>query len=71
MGKILEGVTIETLPEAVREGPIRLGQRFAILLDDKRGPRRPTLSEIADRMRATAQANGMTTEIFDAILARD
>ncbi len=71
MGKVLEGVTIETFPEAIRQGQIRPGQRFAILLDDEREPRRPTLSEIADQMRATAVAKGMTTEIFDAILARD
>lgn len=31
---------------------------------------RPKLAEVAARMRSTAAARGLTTEIFDAILAR-
>ena len=33
MNKVLEGVTIETFPEAVRLGQIKPGQRFAIVLE--------------------------------------
>jgi hypothetical protein len=69
MSKVLEGVTIETFAEIVRRGHIRPGQRFAILLDAEREPRQPALAEIADRMRATAASRGMTTEIFDALIA--
>jgi hypothetical protein len=69
MSKILEGVTLETFPEIVRQCRIQPGQRFAIVLDADQQPERPKLADIAARMRATAVARGMTTEIFDTILA--
>ncbi len=71
MSKVLEGVTIETFPEVVRQSRIRPGQRFAIVLEGEPEPQRPSLAEIAAKMRATAAARGMTTEIFDAILAQN
>lgn len=57
------------LSEVARQSRIRPGQCFAIVLENKAEVRRPKLSEIAETMRATAAARGMTTEIFDAILA--
>ncbi|HLG88975.1 MAG TPA: hypothetical protein VKZ79_17435 [Alphaproteobacteria bacterium] len=70
MRKILEGVTIETLPEAIKQADIQPGQRFSIVVDDQQ-PARPKLADVAARMRATAAARGMATEIFDAILAQN
>ena len=69
MSKVLEGVTIETLHEAIRQGNIQPGQRFSIVIDGS-GPVRPKLADIAARMRQTAVAKGLTTEIFDAILTQ-
>ena len=71
MTKVLEDVTIETFPEAIRQGKIQPGQRFAIVLEGEPEPRRPKLADIAAKMRATAAARGMTTEVFDAILAQN
>lgn len=68
-GKVLEGVTIETLPDAIRRGNIQPGQKFSIVLDVP-PPERPKLADIAAKMRKTAAARGLTTEIFDAILAQ-
>ena len=70
MSKILEGITLETFPEVVRQGEIRPGQRFAIVLEGGATPR-PSLTDIAARMRETAVARGMTTEVFDAIIAQN
>jgi hypothetical protein len=70
MSKVLEGVTIETFPEVARQSQIRPGERFAIVLGGEPEPHRPSLAEIAATMRATAAARGMTTEVFDAILAQ-
>ena len=71
MGKVLEGLTIESFSEAVRRGQIRPGQRFSVVLDEEARSARPGLTEIASRMRAIAAARGMTTEIFDRIIAED
>ena len=70
MSKILEGVTIETLAEAIKRADIKPGQPFSIVVDDQ-PPSRPRLADIAARMRATAASRGLTTEIFDAILAQN
>ena len=56
MSKLLEGVTIETFPKVARQSRIR--------------PEQPKLAEIATTMGVTAAERGMTTEVFDAILAR-
>ncbi len=69
MSKVLEGVTIETLPEAIEQGGIKPGQRFSIVLEDA-PTSRPKLADIAARMRAAAAARGLTTEVFDALLAQ-
>ena len=71
MSKVLENVTIETFPEAARKADIKPGQRFSIVLDDDGQPPRQSLADIARRMRATADARGLTTEVFDTILARE
>jgi hypothetical protein len=68
MSKLLEGITIETFSEIVQQGQIQPGQRFSIMLDEERTAQ-PKLAEIAAKMRATAAAQGMTTEIFDDIIA--
>jgi hypothetical protein len=70
VSKVLEGVTIETFGQVVREANIRPGQRFSIVLDGAR-PARPKLADIAAKMRATAEASGLTTEIFDTIIAQN
>lgn len=67
MAKTLEGMTLDTVLEALRAHGIRPGQRFSITVDD---PSRPTLTKIADRMRATAASRGMTTDIFDKLIAK-
>jgi hypothetical protein len=70
MSMIIEDVTIETFPDAIRRGQIQPGQRFSIVIgsasSEKRGT---TLAEIAAGMRATAAARGLTTEIFDRLIA--
>jgi hypothetical protein len=68
MSKVIEDVTIETLSEAIRQGNIQPGQRFSILLDAP-AAKRTKLADIAANMRRTAAARGLTTEIFDEILA--
>jgi hypothetical protein len=70
MSNMLEGVTIETFPEVVRQSRIQPGQRFAIVLEEGSKPHQPSLADIAAAMRATAAARGMTTDVFDTILAQ-
>lgn len=70
MTKILEGVTLETLRDAIEQGQIQPGQRFSIVVEDGQPPPRPKLADIAACMRATAAARGLTTEIFDALIAQ-
>jgi hypothetical protein len=41
------------------------------VIEGEREPPRPKLAEIAAKMRATAAAHGMTTEIFDALLTQN
>jgi hypothetical protein len=69
MAKTLEGMTLDTVLEALRAQGIRPGQRFSIIVDEASAAR-PTLTEIADRMRATAVSRGMTTDIFDKLIAQ-
>ena len=71
MTKILEDLTIESFSEAVRRGQIRPDQRFSVVFDDEPRQPRPKLAEIAIRMRTAAAERGMTTEIFDRIIAED
>ncbi|HEY5207964.1 MAG TPA: hypothetical protein VIJ42_00815 [Stellaceae bacterium] len=69
MAKILEAVTLDTVSDALRKEGIRPGQRFSITVDESTSPRLK-LTDIAQRMRATAVARGMTTEIFDTLIAQ-
>jgi hypothetical protein len=69
MTKLLKDVTLETLPDRLRASGVKPGQRFSIVLDPAPAPQ--TLAALATRMRATAASRGMTTEIFDALLARE
>jgi len=69
MAKILEAMTLDTVSDALRKAGIRPGQRFSITVDESTPPRLK-LRDIAQRMRATAVARGMTTEIFDTLIAQ-
>jgi len=69
MSKVFEGVTLETLPDALRKGGIKPGQRFSIVVDGLQ-TERPKLADIAGKMRAAAAARGLTTEIFDTLLTQ-
>ncbi|HLY56203.1 MAG TPA: hypothetical protein VKS60_11645 [Stellaceae bacterium] len=71
MNKILKNVTIETFTEAARKANIQPGQRFSIVLEDSSRAPRQRLADIASKMRATVVARGLTTEVFDALLASD
>jgi hypothetical protein len=53
-----------------RQSHIQPVQRFAFVFADGLEPHRPSLADIAATMRATAAARGVTTEVFDAILAQ-
>lgn len=69
MAKTLEGITLDTVTDALRKEGIRPGQRFRITVDASNAPQ-PKLADIAKRMRATAVSRGMTTEIFDRLIAQ-
>jgi hypothetical protein len=69
MAKTLEGVTLDTVSDALRKEGIRPGQRFSITVDAS-SETQLSFAEIAERMRATAVARGLTTEIFDTLIAQ-
>jgi hypothetical protein len=68
MAKTLEGMTLDKVTDGLRKEGIRPGQRFRITFDESNAPR-PRLAETAKQMRATAVSRGMTTEIFDRLIA--
>ncbi len=61
----------EVAAELARRG-IGSGERVTVTIDPAEEARsdRPTLADNAARKRASAVARGLTTEIFDALLAR-
>lgn len=69
MVKTLEGMTLDTVLEALREQGIRPGERFSITVNQSTATR-PSLTEIAEKMRTTAASRGLTTEIFDKLVAQ-
>ncbi|HEX4111081.1 MAG TPA: hypothetical protein VH020_00960 [Stellaceae bacterium] len=69
MAKTLEGMTLDTVSDALRKEGIRPGQRFSITVADS-SETQTSFAEIAERMRATAMAQGLTTEIFDTLIAQ-
>jgi hypothetical protein len=69
MAKTLEGMTLDTVSEALRKEGIRPGQRFSITVDASQSVQ-PSLVDIAEKMRATAVSRGLTTEIFDKLITQ-
>lgn len=66
---VIETTAGEAAFELARRG-VRPEQRVTIVLEDERQAR-PRLAIIAARMRASAAANGLTTDVFDALIAQD
>ena len=60
----------EVAAELARRG-VSPDERVTVVIhsDERARPDRPKLADIATRMRATAAARGLTTEVFDALLA--
>jgi hypothetical protein len=69
MAKTLEGITLDTVLDALREQGIQAGQRFSITVDQSTATR-PSLTEIAAKMQAAAATRGLTSEIFDKLIAQ-
>jgi hypothetical protein len=68
--EIIETTAGEVAAELARRG-VSPSERVKVEIAPGKGDQgRRKLSEIAARMRATAAARGLTTEIFDAILAQ-
>jgi precorrin-4 methylase len=70
--QVIETTAGEIAAELARRG-IRPDAPVTVTIDaeaETSSSKRPTLAEIAARMRATAAAQGLTTEIFDALLAQ-
>jgi len=65
---VIETTAGEAASELARRG-VRPEQRVTIMLDERWV--RPRLAVIAARMRATAAAKGLTTEVFDSLIAQD
>ncbi len=66
---VIETTAGEAAAELARRG-VRPDERVTIVLEKDRRAR-PSLAVIAARMRATAVAKGLTTEVFDALIARN
>jgi hypothetical protein len=70
-GQIIKTTAGEVATELARRG-VGADARVTITIeaDEQARRARPTLADIAGQMRATAIARGLTTEIFDALLAQ-
>jgi hypothetical protein len=66
---VIETTAGEAAAELIRRG-VRPEQRVTIVLKEKRFER-PRLAVVAARMRATAAAKGLATEVFDDIIAQN
>lgn len=68
---VFETTAGEVAAELARRG-IRPDERVRVMNVDTEAqrPDRPKLADIAARMRATATMRGLTTEIFDALIAQ-
>lgn len=69
--EVIETTAGEVAAELARRG-VKPDERVTVTLDATASgvPGRPSLTDIAARMRATAAERGLTTEIFDSILAQ-
>jgi hypothetical protein len=68
--EVIETTAGEVAAELARRG-VSPDERVKVEIAPGKGDQaRRKLSDIAARMRATAAARGLTTEIFDAILAQ-
>ena len=67
----IETTAAQAAAELARRG-VKPSARIRITVDAGEEPvrLRPGLADIAARMRQTAAARGLTTEIFDALLAQ-
>jgi len=69
MGKVIMGVTLQTLPKAVREAGLRPGQRFTVIVDgDTNDDVFEKMKQIADTVSARVAADGFTEDDVMRIL---
>jgi 5-carboxymethyl-2-hydroxymuconate isomerase len=65
MSREISGVTLETLPSAVRKIGLRRDQKFTLVVEDEEDERRNAynrMQEIAAAVTARAQADGIITD---------
>jgi hypothetical protein len=65
MGRMVTGVTLETLPNAVHESGLRPGQKFTLIIEDGENSREQALrriEELSARATARAQADGIVSD---------
>jgi hypothetical protein len=67
--EVIETTAGEVAAELARRG-IKPDDRVTVTVEGQATATRPGLAEIAARMRKTAAARGLTTEIFDSLLAQ-
>jgi len=68
--EVIETTAGEVAAELARRG-VKPGERVTVTVQSEADTNaRPSLVELANRMRETAAARGLTTEIFDSILAQ-
>lgn len=69
MGKIITGVTLQTLPRAVREAGLKPGQRFTVIVEgDTDEDVFAQMQQIADTVSARVAADGFTEDDVMRIL---
>jgi hypothetical protein len=67
--EVIETTAGEVAAELARRG-VKPDERVTVTVEGQATTTRPGLAEIAARMRKTAAASGLTTEIFDSLLAQ-
>jgi hypothetical protein len=67
--EVIETTAGKVAAELARRG-VDPDKRVTVTIDAPQEVSRPKLADIASRMRQTAAERGLTTEIFDALLAK-
>jgi hypothetical protein len=65
MGRVVTGVTLKTLPEAVRKAGLRHDQEFSIVIEDRDERRARSLlrmRELSAKATALAQKDGIVSD---------